>query len=149
VGWPTGLAFDSRGNLYVADAFSDRIRRVDLTGTVTTVAGTGVRGYSGDGTRASLAQINLAPGPPRSVGQVLAVDTEGGLYFADTANNRVRRVSVDGAITTLVGTGRAGYSGDGVPASAAQLSGPLGLAVDPDGGLYVADTENNRIRKVD
>lgn len=148
VGFPTGLAFDHRGNLYIADLFNDRVRKLDLAGTITTVAGTGIRGYSGDGTKASLAQINLGPGPPRSAGQLLAVDAEGNLYIADTANNRVRRMSVGGLITTLAGTGQAGYSGDGAPASAARLNGPLGLAVDADGGLYVADTENNRIRKV-
>jgi DNA-binding CsgD family transcriptional regulator/sugar lactone lactonase YvrE len=148
VGWPTGLAFDHKGNLYIADGFSDRIRKVDLSGTITTVAGTGVRGFSGDATRANMAQLNLAPGPPRSAGQGLAVDLEGNLYIADTANHRVRKVSVSGLITTLAGTGQAGYSGDGGPAAAGQLNGPLGLAVDNNGSLYIADTENNRIREV-
>ncbi|HLZ29446.1 MAG TPA: LuxR C-terminal-related transcriptional regulator [Chloroflexota bacterium] len=148
VGWPTGLAFDHKGNLYIADAFNDRVRKLDLSGTITTVAGTGIRGYSGDQTRASLAQLSLAPGPPRSAGQALAVDTEGNLYIADTANQRVRRVSVGGQITTVAGTGKAGYSGDGGPASAAELNGPLALAVDADDTLFIADTENNRIRKL-
>lgn len=148
VGWPTGLAFDHKGNLYIADAFNDRVRKLDLSGTITTVGGTGIRGYSGDGTRASLAQLSLAPGPPHSAGQGLAVDTEGNLYIADTANHRVRRVSVGGLITTVAGTGQAGYSGDGGPASAAKLNGPLALAVDADDTLFIADTENNRIRKV-
>jgi sugar lactone lactonase YvrE len=148
VGWPTGLAFDHKGNLYIADASNDRVRKLDLSGTITTVAGTGVRGYSGDGTRASLAQLNLAPGPPRSAGQGLAVDTRGNLYIADTANHRVRKVAVGGLITTVAGTGQAGYSGDGGPAGAAKLNAPLALAVDSDDNLFIADTENNRIRMV-
>ena len=148
VGWPTGLAFDHKGNLYIADASNDRVRKVDLNGTITTMAGTGIRGYSGDGTRASSAQLNLAPGPPQGAGQGLGVDAEGNVYIADTANHRVRRVSVAGLITTVAGTGYAGYTGDGGSASSAEINGPLALAVTADGGLYIADTENNRIREV-
>jgi DNA-binding beta-propeller fold protein YncE len=95
------------------------------------------------------AQLNMSPGSPGNAGQVLAVDSEGNLYVADTANNRVRKVSLSGIITTVAGTGQAGFTGDGGPSTTSQLNGPLGLAIDPDGALYIADAENNRIRKVD
>ena len=148
LGSPEGLAFDGKGNLYITDSFNNRVRKVDVTGTITTVAGSGVRGFSGDGAKATLARLNLAPGPLGQVGQIVAVDPEGNLYIADTTNNRVRRVSLDGTIATLAGTVQAGSSGDGGPAPAAELNAPLGVAVDPDGGVYIADTENNLIRRV-
>jgi sugar lactone lactonase YvrE len=130
------------GNLYVAD-LSDRVRRVDLTtGIVTTVAGTGTTGYSGDGGPAVAAQLN-AP-------QRLAIDSVGNIYIADAGNNAVRRVDASsGIITTVAGTGVAGFRGDGGPATSAQLRKPRGIALDGDGLLYVADSGNHRIRSVD
>jgi len=139
---PTGLALDSAGNLYIADTINYRIRKVS-GGVITTVAGTGTRGFSGDGGEATSASLNFPTG--------LAVDASGNLYIADTDNQRVRRVS-GGIITTIAGNGSSGYSGDGGPATSASLgwlnANFRGLAVDGAGNLYIADTENARIRKV-
>ena len=137
---PAGLAVDGSGNLYVADAGNHRIRRVSPSGIITTVAGTGDYGYSGDGGPATSAKLY---GP---VG--LAFDGSGNLYFADTNNYRIRKVSVSGIITTAAGNGAAGYSGDNGPATSAQLKLPCGIAVDGLGNLYIADYGNDRIRKV-
>lgn len=139
---PTGVALDTTGNIYVADDGNARIRKVTVaTGIITTVAGSGTAGYTGDGSAATSAQLNH----PKSV----AVDTSGNLYIADTSNNRVRKVTAaTGIITTLAGDGTAGFSGDGAAASAAQLSAPKGVAVDATGDVYIADTDNHRIRKV-
>ncbi|MBU2008401.1 MAG: hypothetical protein KJ624_00905 [Chloroflexi bacterium] len=136
---PVGLALDS-GSLYIADGGNNRVRRVDLaTGTITTFAGTGEGGYGGDGGPATAAQLSSPRG--------LAVDS-GNLYVADSGNNRIRRVDLaTGTITTFAGTGEGGHGGDGGPATAAQLSSPRGLALD-SGNLYVADSGNNRIRRV-
>ena len=136
---PTGVAVDSAGNLYIADG-SGRVRKVS-GGTITTVAGNGTYGYSGDGgpaTSASLAFDGI-PG--------VAVDSAGNLYIADTGNNRIRKVSA-GTITTVAGGGPPGFAGDGGPATSASLSSPQGLAVDSAGNLYIADFYNERIRKV-
>jgi sugar lactone lactonase YvrE len=137
---PRGLAVDS-GNLYIADSVNNRVRKVDLaTGTITTFAGTGVAGFSGDGGPATAAQLN---GP---AGVVVA---SGSLYIADFTGNRVRRVDLaTGTITTFAGTGVAGFSGDGGPAAAAQLNTPRFLAV-ASGNLYITDSGNHRVRKVD
>jgi hypothetical protein len=136
---PRFVAVDSR-NLYVTDGGNNRVRRVDLaTGTITTFAGTGVAGFGGDSGPATAAQINTPLG--------LAVDS-GNLYITDPPNNRVRRVDLaTGTITTFAGTGTAGFGGDGGPATAAQLSGPYGVAVG-SGYLYIAENGNNRVRRV-
>ena len=139
--YPTGVAVDRVGNVYIADSFNHRIRRVDASGTVSTFAGTGERGYSGDGGPAVQAQLAYPSG--------VAVDGAGNLYIADTSNNRIRRVDARGIITTAAGTGMSGYSGDGGTAVQAQLSRPGGVAVGSAGNLYIADTSNNRIRRVD
>ena len=140
---PTGLALDGAGNLYIADHGNHRVRRVDaLTGVITTVAGTGEDGYSGDGRAATEAQLHFPDG--------LALDGAGNLYIADTVNGRVRRVDGQtGVITTVAGTGEWGYSGDGGPATEAELNGPVSLAIDATGNLYIADTVNRRVRRVD
>ena len=135
---PAGLAIDRAGNLYIADAGNHRVRKV-AAGIISTVAGLGAAGFSGDNGPASAAQLN----EPRGV----AVDAAGNLYIADTLNHRIRRV-VNGVIATVAGTGDAGFAGDDGPASAAQLNGPRGVAVDAAGSLYIADTLNNRVRQV-
>lgn len=137
---PTGMATDRQGNCYIADLANHCIRKVTTSGTISTICGNGAPGNSGDGGPATAAQLNA----PRGV----AVDTAGILYIADQANNRVRCIGTDGIITTLAGTGTAGYSGDGGPAHAAQLHGPYGVAADRQGNVYIADVDNQRIRKV-
>ena len=138
---PTGVAVDGAGNLYIADTDNHRIRKVDAAGTITTVAGTGESGFSGDGGPASEGQLHRTYG--------VAVDGAGNLYIADADNNRIRKVDAAGTITTVAGTGESGFSGDGGPASEGQLDFPVGVAVDGAGNLYIADADNNRIRKVD
>ncbi len=137
---PTGLAVDSAGNLYIADQWNNLVLKVSSGGTVTTVAGNGTAGFSGDGGAAAAAQLNA----PRGV----AVDAAGSLYIADALNSRIRKVSSDGIITTLAGNGSLSYSGDGGLAANAQLSGPRGLAVDGSGNLFIADFDNNMVRKI-
>jgi trimeric autotransporter adhesin len=136
---PTSVAMDSSGNLYFTDSLNNRIRKL-AGGNVNTFAGNGLLSRSGDGGAATGAQLNSPLG--------VAVDTAGNLYIADTANNMVRRVDSKGAISTFAGTGTAGSSGDGSAATSAQLNGPQGLAVDTAGNLYIADTQNHRVRKV-
>ncbi len=138
---PTAIAYGPAGELYVADNFNSRIRMIAWDGTVTTVAGTGSNGYSGDGGPATSAKI-FAP-------TALATDSTGNLYIADQGNQRVREVDTSGTITTIAGTGVAGFSGDGGPATSAQIDGPTGLAVDGSGSVYVSDTNNQRVRKID
>ena len=137
---PAGLTFDKKGNLYIADRNNHRIRKVDTRGIITTVAGNGTAGFSGDGGKATQAQLNLPSG--------VAVDDKGNIYISDRSNNRVRVVDNKGTITTFAGNGGDGYSGDSGPATKAQLSKPFGLALDKKGNLYIADRENNRVRKV-
>ncbi len=134
-----GVAADANGNVYLGDQGNHRIRKVDRAGVITTIAGTGVAGSSGDGGPATAATVEQ----PRSI----AVDPAGNVYFADQGTNTVRRIDTAGIITTVAGTGRAGFSGDCGPAVAAQLSGPYGLAVH-DGALYIGDEGNHRIRVV-
>jgi sugar lactone lactonase YvrE len=140
--FPSAVAVDRFGNLYIADTMNHRVRRVDAaTGVITTIAGTGQARYSGDGGPADLAALNEPTG--------LAVSDEA-LYIADQSNNRVRRVQLStNIITTFAGDGTAAYSGDQVPADQASLSGPSGVALTGKGMLYVADTFNSRIRSVD
>ncbi|HEV8132808.1 MAG TPA: IPT/TIG domain-containing protein [Acidobacteriota bacterium] len=141
---PQGLAFDSQGNLYIVDTLNHRIRKVDFrTGIITTVAGNGRRDFAGDNGPAAAAALSSPVGG-------IAIDTSGNVYFADTDNQRIRRVdSRTGVITTVAGTGFSDFSGDNGPATAAALRRPRGLVVDPAGNLFIADTENHRIRKVD
>ena len=138
---PTGVAVDAAGNLYIADNGNHRVRRVDPSGVITTVAGTGAQGFSGDRGPAIAAQLNSPVG--------VAVDTAGSLYIADRGNERVRRVDPSGVIITVAGTGVQGFSGDRGPAIAAQLNTPRDVAVAADGTLYIADYDNHRVRRVD
>jgi uncharacterized protein (TIGR03437 family) len=137
---PTALAFDSSGNLYIADTHDNRVRRVDVTGMITTFAGDGdTAGYGGEGDPATLTPISAPQG--------VATDSAGNVYIADTNHNRVIQVNQAGNIQTVAGTGTAGYGGDGSTALA-ELNGPTGLAVDGNGNLYIADTQNNRVRMI-
>ena len=141
---PFDIAFDAAGNLYFADTFNNRLRRVDAhTGLISTVAGNGDKGYSGDGGKATEAALNEPYG--------IVVDRAGNLYTADRLNRRVRRIdAASGIITTLAGTGEAGYSGDRGPAAQAGLAEPNGLAFDAaERHLYIADVADHRVRIVD
>ncbi len=141
---PEGVAVDSAGNIYIADTANHSIRRIDAaTGDIDTVAGSGgPPGYSGDGGPATAAKLRT----PKAV----AVDSAGNIYIADTANDAIRKVdAASGTIETVAGTGSPGFSGDGGPATAAMINKPGGVAVDSAGNIYIADTANNRIRKVD
>ncbi len=143
---PGGLALDGAGNLYFVDSNNDAIRRVDaVSGVITTVAGTPeASGYTGDGGPATSARLSFSDG----TGGV-AFNAAGDLYIADTGNNAVREVNAAvGTISTVVGTGVPGYNGDDIPASGAQLNGPANLSIGADGSLYVADLANQRVRKV-
>jgi trimeric autotransporter adhesin len=136
--FPTGVAVDSAGNLYIADTDNNRIRKVS-NGVIATVAGNGLAGFSGDNGAATSARLASPQG--------VTVDSAGNLYIADAANNRIRKVS-NGVIATVAGNGLAGFSGDNGPAISARLGTPIGIAVDLAGNLYIADRDNNRIRKV-
>ena len=142
---PTRVAVDAAGNVYVADLNNHRIRRIATDGAITTIAGTGVGGYAGDGGPATSAQLSSPYG--------VAVDAAGNVYVADRFNHRIRRIATDGTIATIAGTGIAGagaggYGGDGGPALQAQLNGPTGVAVGSDGVVYIADVGNHRIRRI-
>jgi uncharacterized protein (TIGR03437 family) len=136
---PTAVAVDAAGTVYFTDQFNNRIRRIS-GGTITTVAGTGVRGFSGDGGPATAAALNLPGG--------LVIDQTGEIFFADDENFRIRRINRNGVISTVAGTGVRGFSGDGGPATGAQINGQFGVAIDAAGNLIFADTLNNRIRLV-
>ena len=138
---PQGIAVDAGGTLYIADSRNHRVRAV-VSGIISTIAGTGVAGFSGDSGSATAAQLDL----PTAV----SVDASGNLFVADTNNQRIRRISA-GVITTVAGSGQQGFGGDGGVATAALLDSPMGIAVDPahPGSFYIADTHNQRIRLVD
>jgi len=138
---PRNVAFDALGNLYIADYMNHRIRRVSSTGIISTVAGTGTPDSTGDGGLAINAAIRLPVG--------IAIDNAGNLYFSENVTHKIRRIDPAGIITTIAGTGTPGFSGDGGPAAKAQLYGASGLATDASGNLYVADTNNQRVRKID
>jgi RHS repeat-associated protein len=138
--YPGGIAVGPDGSLYIADVNNERVRRVGPDGTITTIAGNGSPGFSGDGGPATAAQLYK----PRAV----AVGPDGSLYIADGFNYRVRRVGPAGTITTIAGNGSPGFSGDGGPATAAQLASPAAVTVGSDGSLYIADAENGRVRRV-
>ncbi|HIK58679.1 MAG TPA: hypothetical protein EYF96_06255, partial [Nitrospinaceae bacterium] len=137
---PANLGFDKQGNLYIADRNNHRIRKVDTKGIITTVAGNGTAGFSGDGGKATDAQLNLPSG--------VVVDGKGNIYISDRSNDRVRVVNSKGIISTFAGNGIDDYKGDSGPATKASISKPFGLTLDKKGNLYIADRGNNRVRKV-
>ena len=137
---PTGVAVDAAGNLYIADSGNHRIRKVTPAGTISTFAGNGTAGFAGDGGPATDARLNSA--------NAVATDSAGNLYIADSDNYRVRKVDPAGRISTFAGNGIEGFAGDGGPATDARLTFMGGLAVDAAGNLYLSDTDNFRVRKV-
>jgi uncharacterized protein (TIGR03437 family) len=138
--FPDGIAVDAAGNVYVTDRAAHVIRKISVTGTINTIAGIGTNGFSGDGGPALKAQLNAPTG--------LTLDSSGKLYVADTDNSCVRMISTDGTIVTVAGTNGPAYTGDNGPATQATLNQPQGVAVDPAGNIYIADTFNNVIRRV-
>ena len=135
------VALDGSGNVYITDFGNSRIRVVDSSGKITTVAGTGTDGFNSDGIASNLAQINQA--------RRLALDASGNIYIADVSNNRIRKVTIGtGLISTVAGNGTAGYLADGVAATATRINAPQGVFVDSAGNIFIADTANNRVRKV-
>lgn len=138
---PYGVAADSAGNVLIADTVNAHIRKVDTNGIMTTVAGKSLPGYSGDGGAATNASLHDPNG--------VAVDTGGNVFIADTANYRIRKVDTNGIITTVAGNGSPVFSGDGGAATNAGLNYPRGVALDANGNLFIADTSDNRVRKVD
>ena len=139
--FPSGLDVDSRGDVYVAVAGHHRVRMIDTEGTITTVAGSSVSGFGGDGGPATSASLN----DPQDV---FLTENGGGFYIADSGNNRIRFVDSDGIIYTVAGNGDAGYNGDGLFATEASLDSPSGVFLDVFDNLYIADTDNFRIRRV-
>ena len=138
---PGRVAWDKAGNLYIPDTQNFRIRKVDTTGKITTIVGTGVAGYSGDGGPAAQAQINGVEG--------IAVAADGTLYLADYENQRIRKVTSDGIITTVAGTGEKGYTGTPTPAIQAKLDGPNSIAIADDGTMYIANLGSDTVQKID
>src|SRR5262249_54272201 len=138
---PREMAFDAQGNLYFSDTGNHRVRKITKDGIINTIAGSGAVGNGGDGGQAISAELN----EPRG----LAIDPAGNVYIADSLNHRVRRVTPAGVISSIAGTGVEGFGGVGGKATEARLNYPLGLAVDAAGNLYIADSGNHRVRKVD
>ncbi len=138
---PGGVAVDHDGRVYVADTGNARVRRIGLDGSIETVAGTGAAGFDGDGGPARNAQMVAPTG--------IAIDDLGGVVVADPIDSRIRRIDVDGVISTIVGSTRSGSSGDGGPALAALLTDPMAVAVDAEGRLFMADTHEGQVREID
>ena len=143
---PFGVAVDSFGNIYIADSYNNRIRKVNTSGIITTIAGNGIKGYSGDGNIATKASLYFPTG--------VAVDNAGNIFIADWWNNRIRKVNTNGIISTVAGDGfrdslaNGHFGGDGGIATNAGLDGPICVTVDNIGNLYISEYVNNRIRKV-
>jgi sugar lactone lactonase YvrE len=137
---PWSVAVDAAGNVFIADLVNHRIRKVTVGGVISTVAGTGTMGFSGDGGQATSALLDCPAG--------VAVDAAGNLFIVDYGNNRVRKVTPGGIISTVAGIGLAGFRGDGGPATLAQIYGPSSLAIDAAGNLFITDHNNNRIRRI-
>jgi sugar lactone lactonase YvrE len=139
--FPYDVRLDSKGNVYFTDLHNQRIRKVDTNGVISTVAGTGVAGFSGDGGPAVKAQLSSAYG--------ILLDKNDNLLIADSDNHVIRKIGQDGIISTIAGSGQRGYDGDGGPALAAKFDSPQSLALDAQGRLYIGDEHNNAIRILD
>lgn len=137
---PFGVKTDNAGNIIFADHLNNRVRKINPTGVIITIAGGG-SAIPGDGGPATAADLDQPVG--------IAIDNIGNIYFSDLGNSRIRRVDTSGIITTVAGTGIAGFSGDGGPATAAQLDYPQGMAIDTHGNLYFTEETNHRVRKID
>ena len=147
---PQGMAVDSYGNIYIADSYNNRIRKITAsTGIITTVAGNGTAGFNGDGVQATAASLNLWANYYEPTTCIAIDPTRNLLYIADSGNSRVRRVDLTtGLITTVAGNGTYGSSGDGSAATAATLEFPTSVAVDSSGNIYIADGDGECVRKV-
>lgn len=137
---PAGITIDAQGNLYIADRLNQRIRKISTNGIISTVAGSGVRGFGGDGSSATSARL--------ADPQDITLDAQGNLFIADSENSRIRKVTTNGIISTVAGNGNADFSGDGGAATDAALYVPQGVAVDAQGNIFIADLLNLRVRKV-
>lgn len=137
---PNGVIQDDIGNIYFCDYSNHCVRKIDTSGTITTIAGTGISGYNGDSIAATSAKLSYPI--------TLAFDHSGNMYIADADNHRIRRVNTLGIISTIAGTGTAGFSGDGGPSVSAELNNPYGVALDAAGNIYIGDQSNNRIRRI-
>jgi Secretion system C-terminal sorting domain/Bacterial Ig domain len=138
---PTAIAIDGTGNIYICDVTNRRIRKVNTLGIISTIAGNGTYGYTGDGGMATDAEIKLPSG--------IVLDASGNIFIADNGCNVIRKINTAGIISTIAGTGIAGYGGDGMPATAALFNGPCYIAIDMAGNLFVPDVSNRRVRKID
>lgn len=146
---PVATAFDSQGNMYITDQANQRIRKVGIDKNIETFAGTGMPGFSGDDGQAAAAQIKLPGGQSAPPAGRLAIDGAGNIFLADSGNNRIRKIDPAGVISTYAGNGDPTFGGDDGPALAASLSRPSDIDLDPEGNLYIADTDNSCVRKVD
>jgi hypothetical protein len=146
---PVSVLYDQAGNLLVSDQANQRIRRIDPSGLITTIAGSGRRGFAGDGGPAMEAEFALPVGQRGHPAGHIALAADGALYLADTENNRVRRIGADGLVSTVAGRGTYGSAGQNGPALEAELAYPVDVALSPEGVLHIADTENNCVRKVE
>ncbi len=138
--WPRSIVFDPTGNLYIADNYHHRVRIINTSGVINTIAGSGTGGYTGDGGAATAARLNQPNG--------VDIDANGNLLIADFSNHAVRKVTPAGIITTIAGTGSAGFSGDGGPATAAQLHNPTGVVAENTGRIFISDYYNERVRVI-
>ena len=137
---PIAVSFDNSGNMYIADYSTHHIRKVDNSGVITTIAGTGIGGYNGDGIQATAAELNN----PSSV----RVDAAGNIYVSEINGQRIRKIDPSGIISTIAGTGAGGYNGDGISATSAQISDPFDVFLDASGDVFIAEFIGNRVREV-
>ena len=138
--WPAAVAFDATGNMYITEVHHKRIRKVNTSGIISTIAGNGTLGYTGDGGPATAAVIGNVNG--------IAIDATDNIYFTDFDNNVIRKINTAGIVKTIAGTGVAGFTGDGGPATAAKLNTPYGLAFDATGNLFFSESNGNHFRKI-